>query len=295
MNRAVIAAIVAAVVLVGLAFMSAFTVREGHQALVLRFGQIRGQPITQPGLYFRVPVVETVEYIDRRVLGFDPPAEEVIASDQVRLVVDTFARFRIVDPVQFYIRVNNPRELRDRLSRVMTSRVREVLGNQDSGSVISGERAQIMNQIRDEVNRDARELGVEIVDVRIRRADFPDTISNSIFARMRSEREREARENRAQGAELGERVRADADRQRTILLAEARRQAETLRGEGDAARTKILADATGRDPDFYAFYRSLQAYTQSLQPSDTTMVLSPDSEFFRFFAEPPLSKPAAPR
>jgi membrane protease subunit HflC len=292
MNRAALA-IGAAVIVVAavLVSLSAFTVHQTQQVLVLRFGQIARDPITKPGLYFRVPFIETVERIDRRILGFDPPAEEVIASDQRRLVVDTFARFRIVDAVQFYIRVNNPTILRQRLSNLMNSAVRSTLGSQDSGSIISGERAHIMNLIRDEVNREAKDLGVEIVDVRIRRADFPDTISNSIFARMRSEREREAKENRAQGFEQGERIRADADRQRTILIAEARRTAETTRGEGDAARTKILAEAVGRDPDFYAFFRSLQAYTQALQPSDTTMILSPDSEFFRFFSEPPLVKP----
>lgn len=293
MNRTVIAIGAAAVVAIAvLVSLSAFTVHQTQQVLVLRFGQIARDPITKPGLYFRVPFIETVERIDRRILGFDPPAEEVIASDQRRLVVDTFARFRIIDAVQFYIRVNNPTVLRQRLSNLMNSAVRSTLGSQDSGSIISGERAHIMNLIRDEVNREAKDLGVEIVDVRIRRADFPDTISNSIYARMRSEREREAKENRSQGFEQGERIRADADRQRTILIAEARRQAETTRGEGDASRTKILAEAVGRDPEFYAFFRSLQAYTQSMQPSDTTMILSPDSEFFRYFSEPPLVKPA---
>jgi membrane protease subunit HflC len=293
MNRILVALGVVALLAVVLLWDALFIVHQTRQALVLRFGgQIVGAPITEPGLYVKIPFIDRVELIDRRVLGFDPPAEEIIAADQRRLVVDTFARFRIIDPLRYYTTVNNQANLRGRLSSVMNSAVRGVLGNQESGAIVSGERPQIMNQIRDAVNLEAKSFGIEIVDVRIRRADFPDTISNSIYARMRSERGREANENRAQGFELSERIKADADRQRTILLAEARRAAETLRGEGDAARTKILADATGRDPQFYAFFRSLQAYVQALQPGDTTMILSPDSEFFRFFSEPP---PAATR
>lgn len=225
--------------------------------------------------------------MDKRILSLDVPSEEIIASDQRRLVVDSFARFRIVEPLKFYQSVNNEVLARARLGTVMNSSLRRVLANQDSIAIVSGERSATMQQIASFVNVEAAGFGIEIVDVRIKRADFPETISQAIFRRMQTEREREAKEIRAQGAELSERIRADADRQRTILLADSKRQSDVLRGEGDAERTKIFARAANQDPEFFAFYRSLQAYDQALDSSDTTMVLSPNMEFFRYFSETP--------
>lgn len=291
MNRTIQIAGAVALLAIALVFWSsAFVVRQTERALVLQFGDPR-RVISEPGLYFKLPLVQDVVRIDKRILGFDATSEEVIAADQRRLVVDTFARFRIVDPLLFYQSSTNLQRLRQNLSSVMFSAVRGALGKQDSNAIISGERPLIMNQIRELANAEAKNFGIDIIDVRIKRADFPDQISQSIFQRMQTERQREARENRAQGAEQGERIRAGADRERTILLAEARKTAETLRGEGDAARTKILAEATSKDPDFYAFLRSLQAYGQAFQPGDTTMVLSPESEFLHYFANPPLARP----
>jgi membrane protease subunit HflC len=288
MNRnilLIVGIVVAALLFVG--WQSAFTVHQREQALVLRFGQVTRAPITEAGLHFKVPFIENVVRFDKRILGFEAQAQEIIAADQRRLVVDTFARFRIVDSLKFYTTVNSIAGLRARLSSLMDSSVRGVLGSQESLAIISGERAATMTAIRDSVNREAQQFGIEIVDVRIKRADFPEAISQAIYRRMQTERQREAAESRAEGNELAERIRADADRQRTITLADARRQSEILRGDGDATRTKVLAEAANRDPEFFAFYRSLQAYSQALQNSDTTMVLSPDSEFFRYFADPP--------
>ena len=288
MNRTVLtAASVVGIVLLFLVWQSFFIVDQRQQALVLQFGQIQ-KVERDPGLKMKIPFIQDVVRLDKRLIGFDAPPEEIITSDQQRLVVDTFVRFRITDPLRFYQSVSTLAGLRARLPSVVNSSVRGVLGGRDSTTIISGERGQIMNQIRDSLNGEARAFGIEVVDVRIRRADFPDAISQSIFERMKTERQREAKESRAEGFELSEKIRADAERQRTIGIAEARRSAEILRGEGDATRTKTLATAANQDPEFYAFYRSLQAYAQALQPGDTTMVLSPDSEFFKYFAEPPL-------
>ena len=293
MNRPILTGLAIAVAALGfLLFSSVFTVHQAQQALVLQFGETK-RIVQEPGLKFKLPFIQNVVYIDKRILGFDAPSEEIIASDQRRLVVDSFARFRITNPLRFYQTVNNEAGVRSRLGTVMNSALRRVLASQDSVAIVSGERAATMSQIRDFVNNEARTFGIEVVDVRIKRADFPPTISQAIFRRMQTEREREAREIRAQGFELSERIRADAERQRTILLAEARKTAEILRGEGDGARTKIFAQAANQDPDFYAFYRSLQAYSEALQRGDTTMVLSPESEFFRYFNQVPGVKPAA--
>ncbi len=265
---------------------SVFTVYQTEQALVLQFGNPK-RVIKEAGLKFKLPFIQEVIRLDKRILSLDAPSEEIIASDQRRLVVDSFARFRIVDPLKFYQSVNNEAIARTRLGTVMNSSLRRVLANQDSVAIVSGERAATMSQIAGFVNIEASGFGIEIVDVRIKRADFPETISQAIFRRMQTEREREAKEIRAQGAELSERIRADADRQRTILLADSKRQSDVLRGEGEAERTRIFARAANQDPEFYGFYRSLQAYTQALQNQDTTMVLSPNMEFFRYFSETP--------
>lgn len=260
---------------------SVFTVHQTEQALVLQFGEAK-RVIREPGLKFKTPFVQNVIFYDRRVLDLDPPAEEVIASDQKRLVADAYARYRITDPLKFFQTVGTEAGLRVRLSRIINASLRSVIGSVTLASVLSEERAQIMTAIKDRVNGEAKDFGVDVIDVRLRRTDLPAANSEAVYARMKSERDREAREFRAQGAEIGQRIRSRADRERTVILAEGQKQAQFLRGDGDAISIKIYADAFGQDLEFFAFYRSMQAYRVSLG-SDTTMVLSPDSDFFRFF------------
>ena len=272
--------IVLVAIIVG--FGAVFTVDQTHQALVLQLGEPK-RVITEPGLKFKWPLVQDVTYMEKRILALEGPTEEVIAADQKRLLVDSFARFRIVDPLKFYQSVGSEVVARSRLGAQLNSALRRVLGSQDFQAALSGERSTLMQDISNILNAEAKGFGIEIVDVRIRRTDLPEANSQAIYRRMQTEREREAKENRAQGAEIGTRIRADADRQRTILLAEAHKQSEILRGEGDAERTRIFAEAASKDPEFYVFYRSLQAYTVALSANDTTMVLSPESQFFRYF------------
>ncbi|WP_119420130.1 protease modulator HflC [Desertibaculum subflavum] len=273
-----VAVILALVVIFG----SMFVVDQRQQALVVQLGDpIR--VVQEPGLNFKVPLIQDVIYIDKRILALEGQTEEVIAADQKRLLVDSFVRFRIVDPLRFFQAVGSEQVARQRLSPLLNSALRQVLGNQDFQATLSGERARMMTEIRDILNREAKPLGLDVIDVRIKRADLPEANSQAVYRRMQTEREREAKENRAQGAEIGARITADADRQRTIILAEAQRQSEILRGDGEGQRAKIFAEAAGQDASFYAFYRSLQAYRQALQDGNTAMVLTPDSEFFKFF------------
>jgi membrane protease subunit HflC len=284
MNRqgSLIAIGVAVVIALVVIFGSMFTVDQRQQALVVQLGDpIR--VVQEPGLNFKVPLIQDVIYIDKRILALEGPTEEVIAADQKRLQVDSFARFRIVDPLRFFQAVGTEQVARQRLAPLLNSALRQVLGNQDFQATLSGERARMMTDIRDILNREAKPLGLDVIDVRIKRADLPEANSQAVYRRMQTEREREAKENRAQGAEIAERIKADAERQRTIILAEAQRQSEILRGDGEAERARIFAEAAGQDPEFYAFYRSLQAYRQALQGGSTSMVLTPDSEFFKFF------------
>jgi membrane protease subunit HflC len=285
MNRnllVILAFVVAVLGIVG--FGAMFTVQQTEQALLLQFGN-PVRVVTKPGLHFKIPMVQNVVYLDNRILALDAPAEEVIAADQKRLVVDSFARFRITNALKFYQTVGNVAVARQRLGSVTNSCLRRVIGTIDLVSAVSGERASLMREIADYVNIEAREFGITIVDVRIKRADLPQANSEAVFRRMQTERTREAKEFRAQGAEAAQRIRADADRQRTILLAEAKRKSEILRGEGDAERTRTFAAAYNRDPEFFALYRSLQAYREALGQGGTTMVLSPDSDFFRYFGD----------
>lgn len=273
-----IAVILALVVIFG----SMFVVDQRQQALVVQLGDpIR--VVQEPGLNFKVPLIQDVIYIDKRILALEGQTEEVIAADQKRLLVDSFVRFRIVDPLRFFQAVGSEPVARQRLSPLLNSALRQVLGNQDFQSTLSGERARMMSEIRDILNREAKPLGLDVIDVRIKRADLPEANSQAVYRRMQTEREREAKENRAQGAEIGARITADADRQRTIILAEAQRQSEILRGDGEGERAKIFAEAAGQDASFYAFYRSLQAYRLAMPDGNTAMVLTPDSEFFRYF------------
>ena len=286
MNRSLLTIIV--IVLVAAGFLvkaSLFTVHQAQQALVVQFGDPR-EVITEPGLNVKVPLIQDVVYFDKRILGLDAQPEEILTTDQRRLVVDSFVRYRITNPLLFYQTVRNELGLRGRLAPSVANAFRGAFGKLDASTIISGDRPSAMQQVTNTLQEDSRRLGIELVDVRIKRADFPDTIGQAIFRRMQTERQREANEQRATGFELSEKIRAEAERQRTILIADARRRSEILRGEGDAERTKIFAEAANKDPEFYNFYRSLQAYTKVMQPGDTTMVLSPDSEFFRFFDSP---------
>ncbi len=270
------------IVAIVLAYSAVFTVHQTEQALVLQFGEpIR--VIKDPGLNFKRPFVQNVEYFDRRVLDFDPPAEEIIAADQKRLVVDTYTRFRITNPLRFYQTVGNELGIRARLGALVSGSLRRVVGNVTLASLLSAQRAQIMEDIRTQVNNEAKEFGIDVVDVRIRHADLPEENSQAIYARMQSERQREAKQARAQGAEAAQGIRARADRDKVVILADAQRQAQFTRGEGDAESVRIYGEAYGKDPEFFAFYRTMQAYRDALGNGDTTMLLAPNSDFLRYF------------
>ncbi|MDR3437675.1 protease modulator HflC [Telmatospirillum sp.] len=283
---------VVGIVLLALLFVassSLFIVRQGEQALVLRFGAVADpeDPIKGPGLHAKKPFIEEVVRYDARLLDVDPPAEQVILADQKRIEVDTYTRFRISDPLLFYQAVRTEEGARSRLREIVNNSLRRVLGNVMLPSVLSAEREQIMHEIQQQVSETAKSLGVTVVDVRIRRADLPAETSQAIFRRMESERQREAAEARAQGYERAQQIRASADRERTIILAEAQKQSQILRGQGDSDANKVYAEAFSADPNFFAFYRSLTAYRQALSDSNTTFVLTPDSDFFKFFHNAP--------
>ncbi len=271
-------------VIIGAAVYSAiFVVDETEQALVLQFGEpIRVE--NEPGLKFKLPFVQNVSYFDRRVLDLDSPVQEIIAADQERLVVDTFARYRITNPLLFFQSVGSINGAQSRLSTVVNSATRRVLGEVPYLTIVRDDRARLMESIRDQVNREADDFGMEFVDVRIRRADLPEANSQAIFQRMQTEREREATEIRAQGEEAAQRIRSRADREVTVIVADANRESEQVRGEGDAERTSIFAEAFGRDPEFFSFYRSMQAYEAGFS-SGASLVISPDSDFFRYFGD----------
>jgi membrane protease subunit HflC len=283
MNRRLLA--ILGIILLGggiVAFSSLFTVHQTQQALVLQFGNPK-RVVKDAGLHFKIPFVQNVIFLDKRMLSYDGTGEEVIASDRKRLVVDAFLRYRIADPLRFYQTVGNQRVAQQRLNALLTSSLRQVIGTVPLQSVLTGERATLMGQIAQRVNTEATDLGISVADVRIRRADLPEANNQAIYARMKTEREREAREFRAQGAEISQRIRSRADREKTVLIAEAQKQAQILRGEGDGNAVRIFAEAFGTDVDFFTFYRSMQAYRESLGGEDTTMVLSPNSDFFRYF------------
>ena len=293
MNNRILGVIGIVVVAVGIIFWnSLFVVRQDAQALVLQFGNVV-RTIRDPGLFLKVPFVQQVEYFDKKVLDFDAPSVELVLGDQKRLVVDAFARYRIADPLRFRQSVNNELAFRGRLEPITFSALRSVLGEVSLFEVLSSDRATLMKRIRDEANRALAQFGVEVVDIRIKRADLPAENSQAIFQRMQTERQREAKELRAQGAEVAQRIRSRADRERRVLLADAQRKSEILRGEGDAEAIAIFADAYNRDPAFFDFFRSLQAYRKSLGDGSTTFVLSPDSPFFRYFENQAL-QPLAP-
>ena len=264
-------------------YSALFTVNQTQQALVLQLGEPK-RIIQKPGLSLKIPFIQDAVFYERRVLSLIPQdAEEVILADQKRLQVDAYARYRIEDPLLFFQTVRNEFGARARLESIIDSSVRRVLGRETLASILTGERETINGSIRDEVNSSVKSLGIEIIDVRLRRADYPQATSQNIFNRMKSEREREAKEFRATGEEEAQKIRADAEKTRTVIVAEASRQAQELRGQGDSEAIRIYAESFGRDAEFFAFYRSMQAYRKSIGESGTSMVLSPNSSFFRYF------------
>lgn len=268
-----------------------FTVAQTEQALVLRFGEpVAGRGlITQPGLHFKIPLIENVVTFDNRILDVESPNLEVLAADNQRLEVDSFIRYRIIDALRFYQTVNSVMGANNQLGSVLNSAVRRVLSEANQQQIVKEERAKLMTEIKKQADREARKFGVEVVDARIRRVDLPQQISEKVFGRMQTERQREAAEYRAQGSEQAQKITAKADRDVIVLKAEAQRQADQTKGEGDAERNRIFAEAFGKDPDFFAFYRSMQAYDAAFKPGETRFLVSPRSEFFRFFSAPEAS------
>jgi modulator of FtsH protease HflC len=278
-----------------------FTVSQTRQALVIELGK-PVRVITEPGLNVKWPIVDSVVYIDKRILNIESPAQEVIASSQdntnlgaqagERLVVDAFARYRISDALKFYQTVG-PTGADSQLANLLNSALRRVLGAATLADAVRNKREELMGQMRDQLDRDARPFGIQVVDVRIRRVDLPEQNSQAVYKRMQTEREREAAEFRAQGSQKSQEIKARADRDVTVTVAEANSQSEQVRGQGDAERNRIFAEAYGQDPNFFAFYRSMQAYERSIQHTDTHLVLRPDSDFFRYFGDPSGKAPAA--
>jgi membrane protease subunit HflC len=278
------------VVIVG--YSSIFTVSQTEQALVVRLGR-PVDVVSEPGLNFKAPFIDTVISIDKRILDLENPSQEVIASDQKRLVVDAFARYRIKNPLRFYQSIGSIQAANIQLTTLLNAALRRVLGEVTFINVVRDERETLMTRIRDQLDREADQYGIEVVDVRIRRADLPEQNSQAVYKRMQTEREREAQEFRAQGGQKAQEIRSKADREATVIVAEANSTAEQTRGAGDAERNRLFAEAYGRDPDFFAFYRSMSAYEAGLRSNDTRFLLRPDSEFFRFFANPSGHPPAA--
>ncbi len=285
MNRKwVVPAVVTAGVLVFLAFTSLYTVTVTQQAIVLRLSSF-DRMVQKPGIHLKVPLIEDVIYMDKRILALDLASQEVIAADEKRLVVDAMVRFRIEDPLQFYKTVQGDEATgRARISTTVVSNLRRVLGSEDFNTLLTGERGVLMNRIRDLVAEDAKRLGVQVVDVRLKRADLPPEISAAIFERMQKEYNQQAAGRRASGMEEAQRMRAETDREKAVIVAEASKQADILRGEGDAEAVKTFAASFGRDVNFFEFYRSMQAYRETVGKDDT-VILSPDSEFFKYFRD----------
>ena len=277
------------IIIVAIGLNGLFTMSEKQQGLVLQFGEPK-RVVQDSGLNFKIPLIQNVVRYDKRILEYDLPIEEVIAVDKKRMLIDSFTRFKITDPLEFYKTVGSESNVRNRLNSNVISSLRRVVGTVTLDELLSENRSNIMIRIRDEVNNEASRFGIEIVDVRIRRADLPEANSQAIFERMISERVREAKEFRAKGSEIAQKIRAEADKEKTVILAEATRKAEILRGEGESSAISIYANAFEMDSDFYSFYRSMQAYGKVLGEDGTTMILSPDSEFLEFFNDSKGSK-----
>jgi len=286
----VIGILVVAVLIV--AYASLFEVYQTQQALVVRLGQVV-HVVNEPGLHVKVPFIDAVIPIDKRILDLEAPSQEVIASDQKRLVVDAFARYRITDPLRFFQTLGSKTSADSQLAILLNSALRRVLGEATFIQVVRDERAGLMARIRDLINHEAAGYGIEVVDARIRRADLPDQNSQAVYQRMQTARQREAAEYRAQGTQQAQEIRSKADREVTVLVADATSKSEQIRGQGDATRNEIFAKAYNQDPDFFNFYRSMQAYENGLKANDTRLVLKPDSNFFRYF-NTPSGKPSTP-
>jgi modulator of FtsH protease HflC len=293
-DRRVLVLVAVGLVVAGVFAMSSlFIVDQTEQALLLQFGK-PVRVIRQPGLGVKWPFIQNVVYFDKRLLDVEPPPEEVIASDQKRLVVDTYTRYRITDPLLFYQTVGSEEAVRARLIAMVSGTLRQVIGNVPLSALLSVQRAAIMGQIRDDMKTAAASFGIDVVDTRIRRADLPPENSQAIYARMQSERQQQAALYRAEGAQAAQSVRANADRERTVILADAQRDAQKVRGEGDAKAIDIYAAAYGKDKDFFAFYRSMQAYRDAFGGNNTSFVLAPEGGFFRFFEHPAEAAKNAP-
>lgn len=279
-----IVALLAALLVVIVGYMSLFTVQQTEQTIVLQFGK-PVDVVTDPGLHFKAPWNSVIN-IDKRILDLENPSQEVIASDQKRLVVDAFARYRIKDALRFYQSVGSIQAANLQLTSLLNAALRRVLGEVSFITVVRDEREKLMGRIRDQLDHEAGGYGIEVVDVRIRRADLPEQNSQAVYDRMKSERQREAAEFRAQGGQKAQEIRSKADRDVTVIIADANSQAEQTRGVGDAERNRLFAEAYGKDADFFAFYRSMTAYESGLKPNDTRFLLRPDSDFFRYFGNP---------
>ncbi|MCX5569433.1 protease modulator HflC [Kaistia nematophila] len=277
--------LVVVIIVAIVAYSGLFIVDQTHQALVLRFGN----PVrvaTEPGIYAKVPFIDNVVMLDKRLLDLDSPPIEVIARDRKRLVMDAFGRYKIIDPLLFYQAAGSIPVAESRLAVILNSAIRGAAGQMDFSNIVREGRAPLMSQITDQVNREGRRLGVDVVDVRIRRADLPPENSQAVYQRMQTERQREATDIRAQGEQAAKTIRAQADRQATVIVAEANQQADEIKGDGDAERNRVFAAAFEQDPDFFSFYRSMQAYQDGMKPGTTRMVISPTSPFFRYLTDP---------
>jgi modulator of FtsH protease HflC len=286
-----IAALIILFVVAIVAYSSVFSVQQTEQALVVRFGK-PVDVVTEPGLHFKAPFTDSVILIDKRILDLENPSQEVIAADQKRLVVDAFARYRIKDALRFYQSVGSIQAANVQMTTLLNASLRRVLGEVSFINVVRDERERLMARIREQLDREADGYGIQVVDVRIRRADLPEQNSQAVYERMKTERQREAAEFRAQGGQKAQEIRSKADREGTVIVAEANSTAERVRGEGDAERNRLFAEAYGKDPDFFAFYRSMTAYENGLRSSDTRFLLRPDSDFFKYFGSPSGHAPA---
>ena len=283
MSRAKLAILGVLIIFIGIVLNSSlFTVRETQQVLVLQFGEHK-RTVRDPGLHFKIPLIQNLKVYDKRILSVDPDAEEMLLSDQKRIFVDAFARYRITDPRRFFQTVNDEAIFNNRFGNILTSTVKEFVAQRNLEDLLSEQRNTIMRDIRDSVASDTEGFGIEVVDIRIGRSELPEAVSQTVYDRMITELARQASQLRAEGAENARRIRAEADRQQVVIVAEAQREAQTLKGEGDATRNAILGESYGKDPDFFEFFRSLEAYKETFAREGTTMVLSPNSDFFKYF------------
>lgn len=281
-SKGKISLIIALVALIVITLNSFYIVGQTEQVIVLQFGEPMRE-VTTPGLKTKVPFIQNLTYYDNRLLRLDPPAQSVLLNDKKRIEVDSFTRYEIIDPLKFYKTVKTEAQARSKLEEIVNSSVRKVLGKVALQDLLSEKRTKIMKDISEGVKTDAQQIGVSVADVRIRRADLPVDVLQAINERMKAERERDAKEARAQGQQKAQQIRAEADKEKVIIIAEAEKKAEILKGEGESQAITILTKVANADPKFYAFYRSLDAYRKSLANSNTSLVVSPDSEFFEYF------------